>query len=308
LRDPYVVELTYRLFASPGVEYLSPPPVEWERPTCFLRLADGQLTANLKVRCRTVDEARRLVEAELKTWEAWASVTGGRDDLRFDFIDSRVEDFSPNASGDQAIFLNTLPSTSKLFPPIVTLTVQRREYPQPPKEFVRSPDVESLLDRYSRYRAGGEPLPAMAYFCLTLLESKAARLKAPGKNTRTAAAAWSGISSSILSKLAELATEVGSPMDARKADVSRGLPSRSLTTRERMDGVGNSPDDSPRRRIGWRRADGSADYDERFATIIVVLPIGRACQPSAPRTLGISSALEIATTYRSASFTVQSSR
>ena len=72
-------------------------------------------------------------------------------------------------------------------------------------------DVETLWQRYNNYLDGKEPLPAMAYFCLTLIENKAG-----GKKKRESAAKLFLIDEEILSTLGNLTTNRGDPKTARK--------------------------------------------------------------------------------------------
>lgn len=44
------------------------------------------------------------------------------------------------------------------------LLVTLHKYPDPPKLFILTPDVETLWHRYEGYLQGKEPLSSMAYF------------------------------------------------------------------------------------------------------------------------------------------------
>ena len=55
----------------------------------------------------------------------------------------------------------------------VSLTVVKPSYPSPPSGQTLNaddPDVATMYDRLSGYYAKREPLPSMAYFCLTMLK------------------------------------------------------------------------------------------------------------------------------------------
>ena len=65
-----------------------------------------------------------------------------------------------------------------------------------------------MYQHYLRHLGGGEPLPAMAYFCLTKLEQMA--------GSRDAAAVRFGISKKVLRRIGELSTNKGGA-SARKA-------------------------------------------------------------------------------------------
>ncbi len=64
-----------------------------------------------------------------------------------------------------------LESTGQVFAP--TVVEGRNVYPAPPNHFAMSPDVETLLLRLRGHERGKEPLAAMAYFCLTVVEARA---------------------------------------------------------------------------------------------------------------------------------------
>ena len=84
-------------------------------------------------------------------------------------------------------------------------------YPEPPRQGLsRTPDVESVYQRYLGHLDGREPLPAMAYFCLTML-------KLMGSGSEQAASRKFGISKGVLSEVRTLSSRKGGPV-ARKAD------------------------------------------------------------------------------------------
>jgi hypothetical protein len=85
-------------------------------------------------------------------------------------------------------------------------------YPDIPGNFVLSPDVESMWNRYQGYLDGREPLASMAYFCLTTVDGSTGIRR--GK--RPAASRRYGISEDVLRKLGDLTSNVGSERTARK--------------------------------------------------------------------------------------------
>jgi hypothetical protein len=74
--------------------------------------------------------------------------------------------------------------------------------------------------RYEGYRRGKEPLAAMAYFCLTVVEARGGRKKV---------AKELNIEPELLRKLGELSSNVGDPREARKLSGS----GRAHTDREK---------------------------------------------------------------------------
>jgi hypothetical protein len=92
--------------------------------------------------------------------------------------------------------------------------VERARYPDPPDAtFKITPDVETLWARYEGCRHGKEPLSAMAYFCLTVLEWIAAPT---GNNKRALVCSHFGIAREVRDKLGDLSSEVGTRESARK--------------------------------------------------------------------------------------------
>jgi hypothetical protein len=104
------------------------------------------------------------------------------------------------------------------------LSVERSQYPQPPEDFVASPNVESLWNRFEGYKSRKEPLLSMAFFCLTMIESIAGNRSKAGQKYR--------ISRSVLDTLARLASRSGDLNEARKYDLNS--PGVSLTGEERQ--------------------------------------------------------------------------
>jgi len=77
------------------------------------------------------------------------------------------------------------------------------------RTFRLNPDAESILLRYHGHLDGREPLPAMAYFCLTVLEAKT--------GGRESAARAYRIEKAVLNRMGELTSLRGDRLTARKA-------------------------------------------------------------------------------------------
>jgi hypothetical protein len=169
---------------------------------CF-RLAEGKLTCEMKAHFPTVDDARRAVEPTVRVWEIDADLRLGRDSLRFTFDTADVVDRSPAQPG--VAHLSGFAHGVAVVSGTATVHVTRATYPAPPPATFRlNPDAESLLTRYQGYRDGREPLPSMAFFCLTLVHLKG------GRSQRAASAAYR-IDLPVLRKMGELASTRGMP-------------------------------------------------------------------------------------------------
>ena len=109
-----------------------------------------------------------------------------------------------------------------------TLTRKVIHYPQPPSEAamdIHDPDVQAMLHRYTGYRERREPLPSMAYFCLTMIEYRF------HSNQRPKASRRFRIDLDVLNKIGHLTADKGG-LDARKARKQKGVP-ENLTPHER---------------------------------------------------------------------------
>lgn len=212
--DLHVVSLRYVLRSTDGVTYISPPPVEFETPEVRFKLAEGKLVCEMKTHFQTAEAARAVVEPILAAWEVTADLRRSPDELRFKFDGAEIIDRSPPPPGairghaHMFEHADTLSATGT-----VSLHMSRPYYPEPPGTFRLSPDAESLYLRYQGYLAGREPLPGMAYFCLTVLEASAGCKR----GRRAFAAKAYRIDKEVLDKMGELTSCRGDRLTARKA-------------------------------------------------------------------------------------------
>jgi hypothetical protein len=208
--DLHVVALHYQVVKSASVTYLNPAAVEFETPEARFRLADGKLTVEMKAHYAGPEEARTVVEPVLRAWEAHADLLRNRGELRFVLNTADVIDRSPAPSGTTRGFaFTTISGFAVAAVGQVTPHVGCATYPTPPGAFRLTPDAESVLQRYEGYLDGKEPLLAMAYFALTVLDTSAG-------NRRDAAVRYQ-IDYEVLRKVGELTTVRGDRTSARKA-------------------------------------------------------------------------------------------
>ena len=210
----HVVSLEYILLSNERVIYKNPPPIEFETDEALFHLADGVLKCKMKERFSDAVAARKVVEPILRAWEVDTDLGHNRGELRFKYKMAEVIDLSPAPSGSVTakVVGNAMLSATG------TLSTHdtRSRYPEPPPDHFRlNPDAESILLRYEGYLGGREALPAMAYFCLTLLEGKA--------GGRGKAVAMYGIHRDVLSKIGKLSTQRGDLQSARKASATQPL-------------------------------------------------------------------------------------
>lgn len=207
MNDPHVVALHYRIEHGPGIDWSRADPLDVQDDRFDIRAENGRVRFDLKEHYATEEAARFSVEADyIPNWEFDVGLTRGPDAfaLRFDHSDIVDRDPPPGpptlsiraSAGVPTVRANLAPPT----PP---------EFPEPPRAAIkRSPDVDSMYQHYLRHLGGGEPLPAMAYFCLTKLEQMA--------GGRANAAATFAISKSVLGCIGELSSNKGGA-SARKA-------------------------------------------------------------------------------------------
>ena len=165
MNDPHVVALVYRIEHGDDLSY------EDAKPRCFKKEEFNIFIDNNGVRFEfnkhysTTEEAEKSLEEYIRIWNFDAQLCREPDSFRLDFVQSEITDRRPN-SGEERWIEATTPSDSVTD----TLTRSFGEYPAPPSGIALNPDVKTMHYRYMQYKRDREPLPSMAYFCLTMLE------------------------------------------------------------------------------------------------------------------------------------------
>ena len=207
MNDPHVVALAYRIEHGPGIDWARAVPLHVQEDCFDVRAENGQVRFDLKEHYASEEEARFAVEADyIPNWEFVIGLARGPNAFRLRFDRSEIVDRNP-PPGPPTLSVSAragLPTAKvNLAPPAPPA------FPEPPRAAIkRSSDVDSMFEHYLRHLGGGEPLPAMAYFCLTQLEQMAG-----GRNE---AALRFGISKKVLGRIGELSTNKGGA-SARKA-------------------------------------------------------------------------------------------
>jgi hypothetical protein len=208
MNDPHVVAVRYRLEPGEWMKYEPPKSaLAFKRGEFEVTLYGQSVTLVPRAHFATRAAARAAAEPIIRTWELEASLELRVTGLRFVYESTELVDRLPTP-GVIAVSAETTGGG------IVSATggVVRRvdEYPpEPHPDLLITPDVETLWKRYVGYREGREPLPAMAYFCFTVLT--------PGQNGRAAAASRLNVEETVLRKLGELSSTRGDLLSARKA-------------------------------------------------------------------------------------------
>lgn len=215
--DLHVVSLRYSLRPSEHASFINPPPVEFETDDARFRLAEGTLTCEMKTHFADPAEARRAVEPAIRAWEIDADLRLCQGVMKFGFDGADVIDRTPPPPGVVHGAAYIVGSGLVTATGTASVHIGYVAYPAPsPPTFRLNPDAESILARYQGYRDGREPLPSMAFFCLTLVHLKG------GKSQRAASAAYR-IDLPVLRKMGELASTRGDALNARKADAAQPL-------------------------------------------------------------------------------------
>ena len=205
MNDPHVVSLIYRIGHGDSIDYSDAPPLDVQAPTFRLTVEDDRARFQFSVHYATPEQAREAIADYIRVWEFDATLErGDPDSFSLEFERAEVIDRKPTPG---AVRLSGRLEVEGTGSSRITLRVPA--YPAPPSDIALNPDAETMHQRYLGHRQGREPLPAMAYFCLTVLELAAGR--------RKHAATRYGIDLDVLRKIGELTSENRSGPDARKA-------------------------------------------------------------------------------------------
>ena len=213
MNDPHVVALLYSIEHGDGIDYSRAAPIDHEEDEFRIKVEGKQVRLELRDHYATEEDARDAVNPYMKRWEFTAGLAGRPGQFILRFVDAQIEDRNPppptpgvvNVSA--SIPLGTLSAS-------VSVTVVTPNYPPPPSGVTLDPDDPDALTMYDRlagYYRGREPLPAMANFCLTVIEHGFKR------NRRRDAADRYDIEYAVLQKIGDLSATKGGPQAARKA-------------------------------------------------------------------------------------------
>jgi hypothetical protein len=215
MRDPHVEVLLYWLESSEVFD--NPPPITLQQKKFSGTLRDGELKVEMHEHFSSEREARAEVEPFLEAWEIAAALANGRRLIRFQYREAKLIDRDPPPE----VSLATRTVVSHGTDALIVERPKLHAYPSEPCDFVASADVQTMWNRFEGYQKGREPLPAMAYFCLTVLELRAGQ----GKDTRERAAKLLSVEPKVLNQLGNLTTNCGDYSTARKVDErSTGKP------------------------------------------------------------------------------------
>ena len=219
MNDPHVEALHYSIVHEESVSYNDAQPLEYDTEAFLIKVIDGEVCFELKEHFSTEEAARKAVELYIRAWELDVALRSRPGEFQLRFQRAEVIDRCPTPG------VVNLALTARAGLPRVRITaIVDKQYPMPPSDVILDPndaDVLTMHHRLEGYFRGKEPLPSMAYFCLTMLEHTS-RFKTHNSKRRTSkvrqtAACKYGIDPAVLNKVGDLTANKGGDV-ARKAD------------------------------------------------------------------------------------------
>lgn len=215
MNDPTVVALVYHIEHGPSVDYSEARPLCHDEPGFRVTVNDNKARFEFKDHHATKQEAMQAISGYIRRWEVSVGLQHGPNRFRLRNPHAEIRDRNPVPTMDRNLPPGRVEGHGRIVSGVpqvrgVAVVVPPR-YPHPPRsELEITPDVESMFTRYIGYLKNREPLPAMAYFCLTVLEHPF------GKNPRKAAATQYQVCHSVLKTIGDLTANYGGTR-ARKA-------------------------------------------------------------------------------------------
>ena len=238
MNDPQVVALIYRVEHRNSVSYKDAAPLRYcQSPEFDLTVEDKIARFEFKKFYADEDEARKAIEPFIQQWEFETGIRWGPNNFSLRYKKAEIIDRNPSPPepgekgfGGSAVLPVPTASAGVLFvggsavlPGLTASTgvlFVNPHYPPPPAGGAvnpNDPDVKSMYNRYVTYCSGGEFLPGMAYFCLTVLEYKFKGKN--GKKARDEAAEKYSIHEDVLDKIGHLSAK-GGPTGRKGGTVS----------------------------------------------------------------------------------------
>ena len=212
MRDPHVERLRYEIGTGEGISYRDPAPLEFSNKIGRFQLRDGSLLFEPIEHFSAEEEVRGAVEPFLRGWEMEADLTSNVGTIRFKFLRAELIDRDPPGPGESQV-IQLKAASLVLMAGSVTTHLTCNRYPEPPRAFRTTPEVELGYRRWLGFRSGKEPLQSMesmACFVLTLLASSAGDRNKAGRVFQ--------IEAEVLSTMGQLSSTRGDGITARKVE------------------------------------------------------------------------------------------
>lgn len=227
-----VQELTYTIGSGAGISYRDPERQSFSNHLGSFEIIDTLLRVKPTEHFSSEIDARRAIETYLLDWEIEADITSNIGAIRFSFKESQVVEIEPCHGPEQPIRVNSWESAR--VSDGISAQMICHKYPPPPHEFcAKSEEVKQAYRRWKGYHDGKEPLQAMAYFVLTLLEFTST--EPTSRKRREAAAREFQIEPIVLTTIGNLSSERGDASTARKVFKKEEFEELSLIEQEWLD-------------------------------------------------------------------------
>lgn len=208
MRDPHVTAVYFKVGSAEDISYENPEPLSFLNHLGEFSVVDGLLKVVPAEHFGSGQEAIQAMDGFLRAWEIETDLKCNLGTIRFTYSHVDVVDRDPPPPGEPlAVTLEGCSVVTLNFSAICHLTLRR--YPQPPEHFSASEYAQHAYRRWLGYRSGREPLQAMAYFVITLMESIAG-------GGRAKACELFKIDMEVRKKMGDLCSERGSALTARK--------------------------------------------------------------------------------------------
>ena len=214
VNDPHVDEVVFSIENRPTLAYSDDaPPIDHEELGFRVTVKNQTVRFQLKEHFATKDEALKAIHPYVRNWEMDACLRGRPGDFRLRFEDARIIDRNPPPPTPETVDIS-VQITAGAPTATVSAQVEKLIYPAPPSGLTLkadNPDVATMYHRLTGYYEGREPLPSMAYFCLSVIERRFRRRK------RKMAAMSYHIEEAVLNEVGRLSSTKGGAASARKA-------------------------------------------------------------------------------------------
>ena len=215
---PRVAVLTYRILADDHYDYPRSAKLDGELRGFRFELRHHKAAFVPLERIRSEDEARALLEPQLRAWTLDAALRHGPGSLRFEFVASHVQKAAPppgvvEATGHALLSIRGLK---------MNIIQGFATHPGPPQDFAVDEYVQILGELFLLARGTPKTVLYMAYSMTTCLEEYFGGLAGASKRL--------AISKPVLETVERLSNSRGTGVEARKFNAGKRDP---LTAAER---------------------------------------------------------------------------
>ena len=157
-----IEKLIYSVTIGNNVVYEVLEPLKSSFSNFDMELELPYLTIIPKIEYESIEAARKEIDIQVYSYETYWRLSQDTE-VKFSF------DYAETKDEGKTVLEKVITKNLPLEKAIKSI---KNKYPLPPNNFCLSPDVDSLLYRFNNYLNGKENILGMAYFCLTLIESK----------------------------------------------------------------------------------------------------------------------------------------